>query len=131
MFSHVTLGVNDIEKAIHFYDAVLATLGQARFGRGDSWAGYGEFDGIGVGTLWILTPTDGQPSSCGNGTNIALLARSRSEVDAFHAAAIQRGGADEGRPGVRLENHENFYAAYVRDPGGNKLLAVCHAPVEA
>lgn len=128
MFSHVTLGVNDLEEAVELYDAVMGTLGQKRFGRGDGWAGYGEFDGIGVGTLWILRPTDGKPATAGNGTNVAFLAPDRASVRAFHATALEHGATDEGRPGLRPENHENFYAAYVRDRAGNKLLAVCHDP---
>ena len=131
MFSHVTLGVNDIDKAVKFYDAVLATLGQKRFDKEDEFAGYGEFDDVGIGTLWILKPTDGKPAASGNGTNVALLAQSRAAVEAFHAAALENGGVDEGEPGVRPEAHDNFYAAYVRDPDGNKLLAVCHAAVTA
>jgi catechol 2,3-dioxygenase-like lactoylglutathione lyase family enzyme len=129
MFSHITLGVNEIDEAVEFYDAVMATLGQKRFGRGDSWAGYGQFDGVGIGTLWILIPRDGKPATSGNGTNVALLAPDRSSVERFHATALEHGGVDEGRPSLRPENHENFYAAYVRDPAGNKLLAVCHDPI--
>ena len=129
MFSHVTLGVSNLGKAIEFYDAVMGALGQRRFGQGDGWAGYGEFDGIGVGTLWILIPRDGNPATAGNGTNVAFLAPDRASVRAFHTLALEHGGVDEGKPGVRPENHENFYASYVRDPDGNKLLAVCHSPV--
>lgn len=129
MFSHITIGTNDLEKATAFYDAVLATLGQKRFGQGDWWSGYGDFsDGIGIGTLWVLKPSDGQPAAPGNGTNIAFLAHDRASVDAFHVAALVTGGTDEGAPGVRAENHANFYACYIRDRDGNKLLAVCHTP---
>ena len=130
MFSHVTLGANNLDEAIEFYDAVMGTLGEKRFGRGDQWAGYGEFDGVGVGTLWILMPSDGEPATVGNGTNVAFLAPDRASVRAFHSTALEHGGADHGKPGLRPENHENFYAAYVRDPAGNKLLAVCHSPVD-
>ncbi len=128
MLSHVTLGVNDIEASIVFYDAIMATLGQARRGRGDGWAGYGDISGIGVDTLWILTPANGRPATAGNGTNVALVAPSRAAVDLFHRTALAKGGADEGAPGIRAENHLNFYAAYIRDFAGNKLLAVCHDP---
>jgi len=130
MFSHVTLGVNDLDEAIAFYDAVMPAIGQRRFGRGDWWAGYGEFDGVGVGTLWLVIPSDGEPATAGNGTNVALLAPDRASVRAFHRAALQHGGADEGQPGLRPENHAHFYASYVRDPAGNKLLAVCHSPLD-
>jgi len=73
VLSHVTLGVNDLEASIIFYDAIMGTIAQERRGRGDSWAGYGDISGIGVDTLWILIPTNGQPASVGNGANVALL----------------------------------------------------------
>jgi len=126
MLSHVTLGVNDLEQSILFYDAILSTLSYQRGGRGDNWAGYGEIKGKGIDTLWILTPANGQPATAGNGTNVALLAPSRNAVDDFYRIALAQGGKDEGSPGVRAENHRNFYACYIRDPSGNKLLAVCH-----
>jgi len=126
VLSHVTLGVNDIEASIPFYDAIMNTLNQKRRGRGDDWAGYGDISGIGVDTLWILTPSNGQPATAGNGTNIALLAPSREAVNLFHKYALEYGGISEGEPGIRAENHPNFYAAYIRDLTGNKLLAVCH-----
>lgn len=126
MLSHVTLGVNDLEASIKFYDAIMATLSQERRGRGDNWAGYGDISGVGIDTLWILTPSDGQPATAGNGTNVALIAPSREAVNQFYKTALEYGGSSEGAPGIREENHPNFYAAYVRDLTGNKLLAVCH-----
>ncbi len=123
MFSHVTLGTNDIETAVRFYDAVLGTLGVARFYHQDNHAGYGDIKGA---QTWILAPFDGKLSTAGNGVHIAFLAKSRDQVDAFHAEALAQGGTDEGAPGLRPHYHENYYGTYVRDPSGNKIQAVCH-----
>ena len=127
MFSHITLGSNDMAKAKAFYDAALAPLGLAVVDNfGDSVA-YGQADEA-SSRFWVVTPFDGGPASFGNGTHVALLAPSRAAVDAFHAAALANGGSDEGAPGLRPQYMENYYGAYVRDPDGNKLQAVCYAP---
>ncbi|MFM7444877.1 MAG: VOC family protein, partial [Tabrizicola sp.] len=73
-------------------------------------------------------PFDGNPASVGNGTMVSFLAQTRAQVDAFHAAALAHGGTDEGAPGLRPQYGPHFYAAYVRDPDGNKLNAVCYRP---
>lgn len=125
MFSHVTLGTNDFAAATAFYDAVFATLGIGRFYAKDGHAGYGAPRGD---QTWIMHPFDGKPASVGNGTHIAFLAPDRAAVRAFHAAALAHGGSDEGAPGLRPRYHADYYAAYVRDPDGNKLQAVCHKP---
>ena len=128
MFSHVMLGTNDLTESIGFYDRVMATLGYSRLDTGDSYAGYGRSEDIGSGVncLWIGKPFNGEPASPGNGVNIALLAKTRKQVDEFHSMAMKSGGVDEGAPGLR-DVHPHFYAAYVRDPCGNKLVIVCHA----
>lgn len=123
MFSHVTIGTNDPERALKFYDAVMATLGHERFFTGDGYAGYGSQTGD---QTWITRPFDGKPASVGNGMHIAFLAPDRATVDAFHATALANGGTDEGAPGPRPHYHPNYYGAYVRDLDGNKLQAVCH-----
>jgi catechol 2,3-dioxygenase-like lactoylglutathione lyase family enzyme len=131
MFSHVTLGTNDLQRAIRFYDGVMAVLGYKKHSTGDTFAGYGNPDNasLGVNSLWILIPADGQPATSGNGTNVAFLASAREKVEEFHRKALELGGVDEGRPGIREEAHPNFYASYIRDPDGNKLVVVCHHPV--
>ena len=127
MFSHVMLGTNNLSESITFYDQVMPVLGYTRQDTGDTYAGYGKKDDIGTGVncLWIGNPLDGQPATPGNGVNIALLSNTRKQVDEFHALALENGGQDEGAPGLR-DIHPNFYAAYVRDPSGNKLVVVCH-----
>ena len=128
MFSHVTLGTNDLAKAMAFYDAVLATLGLRRLlTRAEhGFAGYG-LQGARLG-FFLCRPFDGGAATFGNGTHIALLAPDRASVSAFHAAALAAGGKDEGAPGPRPHYHEHYWGAYVRDLDGNKLQACCHHP---
>ncbi|MDE0942719.1 MAG: VOC family protein [Alphaproteobacteria bacterium] len=123
MFSHITVGTNDIDRAKAFYDPVLGTLGQERFMAGDTYAAYGVVDDD---QFWLLTPFNKASASAGNGNHVAFLAPNRAAVDAFHAAALDNGGSDEGAPGLRPHYHANYYGAYVRDPDGNKIQAVCH-----
>ena len=126
MFSHVTIGTNDMEKARRFYDGVAAAVGLAPLMVVDGGTGYGRKDGR--AQLWIVRPLDKQSASAGNGITIGLEAPDRESVDAAFAAAMAGGGTDEGKPGIRAHYHPNYYGAYVRDPDGNKLCAVCHSP---
>ena len=132
MFSHVCLGTNDPQRAARFYDAVLGALGQGRCEAGPDWEaagwrGWGTFEPNGTAerAIWLCPPFDGRPASVGNGTMVAFIARSWKEVDHFHAQALAHGGTSEGAPGLRLQYAPDLYAAYVRDPDGNKLAAVC------
>jgi len=132
MFTYICLGTNDLERAIRFYDAALGALGLRRCGADDpdmagTMAGWGTYENDGATeiALWVCRPFDGRAAIAGNGTMVALRATSWREVDAFHAAAIAAGGRSEGLPGLRLHYNPDFYAAYVRDPDGNKLAAVC------
>ena len=132
MFSYVCLGTKDPARAARFYDALLGALGQQRCQvsaewESAGWRGWGTYerDGVRELALWLCPPFDGRAASAGNGTMVALSARSWSEVDRFHAAALAHGGSSEGAPGLRLQYDPDFYAAYVRDPDGNKLAAVC------
>lgn len=124
MFSHVTLGSNDLDRSRHFYAPVLATLGLAPPFDMPGALVFGSATGP---KIFIVPPFDGQPASIGNGSHVALLAPNRKAVDAFHAVALSHGGKDEGAPGLRPHYHPHYYAAYVRDPDGNKLQAVCHS----
>ena len=127
MFSYVSLGTRDVTRAIAFYDAVLAPLGHRRIpdydpdGTSAAWG----LDDPGP-HLWVTEPFDGRRASAGNGTMVSFLAETRAAVAAFHAAALAHGGSDVGAPGLRPQYGPHFYAAYVRDPDGNKLNAVCY-----
>jgi catechol 2,3-dioxygenase-like lactoylglutathione lyase family enzyme len=123
MFLYITLGTNELDRAIRFYDPVMATLGLARLRTLESEAGYAAPDDARC-RLWVTRPFDGRPATVGNGSMPALVAASRDAVDAFHRAALANGGTDEGAPGLRPFG-PSFYACYVRDPDGNKLSAVC------
>lgn len=132
MLSYVYLGTNDLPRATAFYDAVLATIDMQRCITGDpEWdrisAGWGiyEDDGAHELALWVGKPFDQQAASTGNGTMVAFSAASWLQVDAFHAVALAGGGSSEGAPGLRAHYNPDFYAAYVRDPDGNKLAVVC------
>ena len=128
MYSHVTLGANDLERAMAFYDAIAAPLGLERcFTETEHHiVGYGPAGQ--PPQLFVCKPFNDRPATSGNGVHVAFLAPSRAAVDAFHAAALAAGGADEGAPGPRPHYHEHYYGAYVRDPDGNKLQACRHHP---
>ena len=137
MFTYVCLGTNNLARATAFYDATLAALGLARCDvSGESnwngWVGWGTYEDHGRKeiALWLCPPFDGKPPTPGNGVMVALQAKSWKEVDQFHAAALANGGTSEGAPGLRLRYDPDFYAAYIRDPDGNKLAAICRGYTE-
>ena len=123
MYSHTTLGTNDWQRARPFWIAVMDALGNPILFEYDRGIAFGEATGP---KLFVGPTFDGQPATNGNGTHIAFIAKDRPTVDAFYAAALANGGSDEGPPGPRPHYHPNYYGAYVRDPDGNKVQAVCH-----
>lgn len=123
MYSHITLGTNDHARAEAFYDPLMRVLGHPVLMKGPKILGYGEPTGP---KLFVGAPFDGQAASVGNGVHAAFIVQDRATVDAFHVTALSNGGTDEGPPGLRPHYHPNYYGAYVRDPDGNKLQAVCH-----
>jgi catechol 2,3-dioxygenase-like lactoylglutathione lyase family enzyme len=126
MYSHTTIGANDLARARVFYDAVLAPLGHEVRYADDMLVGWGAPGG--PPQLLVARPFNGEAPSVGNGAMIALLAPKRSVVDACHAAAMEQGGMDEGQPGLRPHYHKDYYGAYFRDLDGNKICIVCHQP---
>jgi len=120
MIDHVSVGSNDLPRARAFYDAVLAELGLRLLSSTGRSADYG-VSGI---LFSIEAPVDGNRASGGNGTHIAFSAGSRDVVDGFYRAALARGGADAGPPGLRPEYDAHYYGAFVFDPDGNKIEAV-------
>jgi catechol 2,3-dioxygenase-like lactoylglutathione lyase family enzyme len=125
MLLYVTVGSNNLERAVEFYDPVLKALGYERRVLKEDEAGYAA-EGDERCRFWVTYPYDKQEATIGNGSMTAFLAPSRAAVRAFHSAALLYGGEDEGKPGLR-PYHKTFYAAYARDPDGNKLSAVCEA----
>jgi len=124
MFSHVTLGTDSWSRSKRFYDAVMQSLSIPVFMEREEGAAFGDLTGP---KLFVGPAFNGAPATSGNGTHVAFVAKTRAEVDAFHTAALSHGGTDEGPPGLRPHYHPNYYGAYVRDPDGNKLQAVCHS----
>lgn len=120
MFTHMTVGTNDIAKARAFYDAALAPLGYKRLFDMDDRCGYG----VQAPEFMVLKPIDGKPATAANGLTIGFAAPSRSAVNEFYKQALANGGKCEGPPGLRPVA-PNLYAAYARDPAGNKLVALC------
>ncbi|MBF7729680.1 VOC family protein [Pseudomonas sp. N040] len=132
MFTYACLGSNDLQRAAAFYDAVLGALGLTRCtvaaeDQQDGWIGWGTYadDGREELALWLCPPFDGRPASVGNGSMLAFKAASWAQVEQFHRAALAHGGSCAGAPGLRPQYNPDFYAAYVRDPDGHKLAAVC------
>lgn len=126
MIDHTGIAVSDFAVAKAFYDAALAPLGASmlmvvpkEFTGGKNVGGYGRDRPV-----WWLND-GGEP---GPGRHTAFTAASRTEVDAFYAAAIAAGGRDNGKPGLRPHYHDYYYGAFVFDPDGNNIEAVCHLP---
>ena len=118
MIGYVTLGTNDLERAAQFYDAVAAELATSRMMEWPGAIAWGTpGGGAGIG---LTKPFDGQAASVGNGVMVALEASSREQVHRLYDIALAHGGTCEGPPGPR---GDSFYAAYFRDPDGNKLNA--------
>lgn len=127
MFSYVMLGTNDLPRAIDFYDPLMELLGHPKAGRGEEGASWGTFSENHTTGLCVGKPFDGRTAGVGNGTMVALNARSVEHIQQLHALALRLGGADEGAPGHRPLYGQGFHSAYVRDPDGNKLAFVYYA----
>ena len=119
MFDHIALRTADVDALTSFYEKALAPFGVTKLM---------EFDGtVGLGTdmprLWL-----GESDEDTSSVHLAFAAPTRAAVDAFYAAAMAAGGTDNGGPGLRTDYTPTYYAAYVIDPDGNNVEAVCHAP---
>jgi catechol 2,3-dioxygenase-like lactoylglutathione lyase family enzyme len=125
MISYVTIGAADIDKAVAFYDPVMAALGHERTFLNGGWAGYAPKGQPENASVMLCTPQNGEPAKAGNGIMVGLHADTPAQVDAFYAAAMANGGTDEGAAGPRPQYGATYYLAYVRDPTGNKLSAFC------
>jgi catechol 2,3-dioxygenase-like lactoylglutathione lyase family enzyme len=119
MIGYVTLGTNDLARAAKFYDAIAKELGIGRFMENDrmiAWGAPGRGAGIG-----LMKPHDGNAATVGNGVMAAIAAKDKGQVDRVYKLAMDMGAKDEGAPGPRGDG--GFYAAYFRDPDGNKVNA--------
>ncbi len=121
MIGYVTLGTNDLEHAVEFYDALLGVVGAGRMMENDKFVAWAVAPD--KPALSITKPFDGNTASVGNGVMVALAVDSPEKVDALHKKAMDLGGTDEGAPGPRGDS--GFYAGYFRDLDGNKLNAFC------
>jgi catechol 2,3-dioxygenase-like lactoylglutathione lyase family enzyme len=121
MLDHVTISVSNIARAVAFYDRALAPLGIERlYAEGTTAFGYGSDK---KAYFWL-----GQRETVQTGAHIAFAAGDRATVDAFYAAALAAGGRDNGAPGLRPQYHAHYYGAFILDPDGHNIEAVCHRP---
>ncbi len=118
MIDHMGIAVTDMARSVAFYTQALAPLGYAVVMQGEGFAGFGVG---GKPDLWLHPGTPIKQ-------HVALRAERRTVVNAFHQAGLAAGGTDNGAPGVRAHYHPNYFAAFVLDPDGNNLEAVCHEP---
>jgi catechol 2,3-dioxygenase-like lactoylglutathione lyase family enzyme len=123
MIDHVSIGVRDVANAKRFYDAALKPLGYKCLSESGGSLGYGE-DAV---HLWISSTEHPVPANMKSGLHLCFTAPTPRSVDAFHAAAIQSGGRDNGKPGLRADYGPGYYAAFVIDPDGYRLEAHCQS----
>jgi catechol 2,3-dioxygenase-like lactoylglutathione lyase family enzyme len=118
MYDHIGLKVKDLDASVRFYSAVLAELGYVLASHDASGAGLGP---KGAPALWLAA--DGTKHSA---VHVAFAAKSRAAVEAFHRAGLKAHGRDNGAPGIRTDYSPTYYAAFLTDPDGNNVEAVCH-----
>ena len=124
MIDHISVGVSDLERSARFYEATLAALGQSRLVTRPATVGFGKS----YPEFWINLRAGMKPVEPESGTHICLRAKSTTDVDAFHAAALNAGGRSDGAPGLRPHDRVKYYAAFVIDPDGNHVEAVTFPP---
>jgi catechol 2,3-dioxygenase-like lactoylglutathione lyase family enzyme len=123
MIAHVSIGAHDITRARRFYDAALKPLGYSCLFSGDGSLGYGAK----APEFWISATSHPVPADDQSGLHFCFTAPTRAAVDAFHKAALNTGGRDNGRPGLRSDYGPNYYAAFAVDPDGYRIEAWCGA----
>jgi catechol 2,3-dioxygenase-like lactoylglutathione lyase family enzyme len=125
VIDHVSIAVRDLRKAESFYAALLAPLGMAKLRDWpDAAVGFGKK----YPEFWINRRAAMERVAPDSGVHICLRAGDAAAVDAFHAAALAGGGTSDGAPGLRPEYHGRYYAAFIRDPDGNRIEAVTFLP---
>jgi catechol 2,3-dioxygenase-like lactoylglutathione lyase family enzyme len=123
MLDHVSIGVSDVARTKRFYDTVLKPLGYSCLSESGDTLGYGR-DGVQFWIYQAKRPVEPDPTS---GLHFSFTAPSRESAVKFHAAALKTGGKDNGKPGLRKDYGDNYYAAYVVDPDGYRIEAHCEA----
>jgi catechol 2,3-dioxygenase-like lactoylglutathione lyase family enzyme len=118
MFDHVGLKVLDLARSVRFYQEALGALGHELGSKGDDYAGFGP---AGEAALWLYANAGG----AGRGTHVAFRAPNRAAVQRFHAQGLAAGGTDNGPPGLRSDYSADYYAAFLLDPDGHNVEAVC------
>jgi catechol 2,3-dioxygenase-like lactoylglutathione lyase family enzyme len=118
MYDHIGLKVNDVGASVRFYKAALSGLGYVLCSQDDSGAGFGP---PGEPALWLYLANGKAPG----GVHVAVRAQDRAAVDKFHKDGLKAGGRDHGAPGLRADYSPNYYAAFLLDPDGNNVEAVC------
>jgi catechol 2,3-dioxygenase-like lactoylglutathione lyase family enzyme len=121
MIDHISIGVSDLSRSKKFYDAVLKPLGCACLSEGDGWLGYGAEQV----QLWIYGGKQPIKADMESGLHFCFAAPTREAAAAFHKAALATGGKDNGKPGLRADYGDNYYAAYAIDPDGYRIEAFC------
>jgi catechol 2,3-dioxygenase-like lactoylglutathione lyase family enzyme len=127
MIDHVSIGVSDLDRATRFYEAVLATIGFAKIDVRPKTVGFGKS----YSEFWLNHRPGMAPVAVESGGHVCLRARSTQAVDAFHAAALASGGSSDGAPTERPQHGEGYYAAFVRDPDGNRIEVVTFLRIAA
>jgi catechol 2,3-dioxygenase-like lactoylglutathione lyase family enzyme len=120
MIDHVSVAVRDLERAARFYQAVLGAIGYEQLEARPHTVGFGKK----YPEFWINLRASMAPIADGCGAHVGLRVRTPALVDAFHAASLAAGGACDGPPGLRPQHGEGYYAAFIRDPDGNRIEAV-------
>jgi catechol 2,3-dioxygenase-like lactoylglutathione lyase family enzyme len=127
MIDHVSVGVRDLDRGARFYQAVLGAIGYQQLEVRERTIGFGKT----YPEFWINLRATMPPVAADSGTHVGLRVRSSELVDIFHAAALAAGGASDGAPGLRPQHGEGYYAAFIRDPDGNRIEAVTFLQAEA
>ena len=127
MIDHVSIAVRDLEAAARFYEPVLAAIGYAKLVARPATVGFGKR----YPEFWLNRRPGMDRVADDSGVHVCLRVRGTEAVDAFHAAALAAGGRSDGAPGARQASAEGYYAAFIRDPDGNRIEAVTFLAVGA
>ncbi|MGP4803606.1 VOC family protein [Agrobacterium cavarae] len=126
MIGYTMVGTKDLDRAVVFYDAIFTEMGFTRCFKDDQVSFWGDKVNVEAPRFATGYPFNGESANLGNGGMTAFLIDSAVKIDRLYAIAMGLGGSDEGPPGLRPHYGEGFYAAYLRDPDGNKIAFVCY-----